>query len=74
MSMPRPRLGAGVDPAWSLGEGCGATEPNLCSQCWEMTKGEGGSDWYTGKGVLEKRKLESEEVSLSTVELEEGHS
>ena len=74
MSTPRPRLGEGVDPAWSLGEGCGATEPDLCSQCWEMTKGEGGSDWYTGKGVLEKRKLESEEVSLSTVELEEGHS
>ena len=40
MSTPRPQPGEGVDPARSPGEGWGATEPNLCSQCWEMTKGK----------------------------------
>lgn len=74
MSTPCPRPGEGIDPAWGPGERCGAEEPDLCSQCWEMTKEEGGSDWYTGKGVLEERKPESEEVSLGTEELEEGHS
>lgn len=39
-----------------------------------MTKGDGDSDWDVGKGVLEERKLDSGKVSLSTVELEEGHS